>query len=148
MIYPKIIKYKSQEYDEMIALRHKILREPLSLSFTEQDLQKDKDDFLLALFMPRTHQMIACCILTPLDDKIVKLRQMAVDDLVQKSGMGTAMLSFAEYVAVREGFQSIELNAREIAVGFYQKYDYKIVRDKFTEVGIPHYGMRKQLKEQ
>lgn len=148
MIYPKIIKYKSPEYDEMIALRHKILREPLGLSFSEQDLKKDETDFLLALFLSTTNQIIACCILTPLDDKIVKLRQMAVDDSIQKTGVGTAMLSFAEYVAVKESFQYIELNAREIAVGFYQKYDYEILGDKFTEVGIPHYKMKKQLDKQ
>lgn len=147
MIYPQIIKYRSSEYDEMVVLRHKILREPLGLSFTEQDLMKDKEDFLLALFMSRTHQMIACCILNSIDDKIVKLRQMAVDGSVQKSGMGTAMLSFAEYVAVKEGFEYIELNAREVAVGFYQKYDYKIFGDRFVEVGIPHYKMKKQLNE-
>lgn len=148
MIYPKIIKYKSTEYDEMVALRHKILREPLGLSFSEEDLEKDEKDFLLALFLPTTNQIIACCILTPLDDKIVKLRQMAVDDSIQKSGMGTAMLSFAEYVAVKEEFEQIELNAREVAVGFYQKYDYEILGDKFTEVGIPHYKMKKQLDKQ
>ena len=145
MIYPRIIQYKSPEYDEMIALRHKILREPLGLSFSEQDLEKDEQDFLLALFMPTTDQIIACCILTPIDDKIIKLRQMAVDESVQKTGIGTAMLSFAEYVAVKEEFEQIELNAREIAVGFYQKYDYEILGNKFTEVGIPHYKMKKQL---
>lgn len=145
MIYPRIIQYKSPEYDEMIALRHKILREPLGLSFSEQDLEKDEQDFLLALFMPTTDQIIACCILTPIDDKIIKLRQMAVDESVQKTGIGTAMLSFAEYVAVKERFEQIELNAREIAVGFYQKYDYEILGNKFTEVGIPHYKMKKQL---
>lgn len=145
MIYPRIIQYKSPEYDEMIALRHKILREPLGLSFSEQDLEKDEQDFLLALFMPTTDQIIACCILTPIDDKIIKLRQMAVDESVQKKGIGTAMLSFAEYVAVKEEFEQIELNAREIAVGFYQKYDYEILGNKFTEVGIPHYKMKKQL---
>jgi len=148
MIYPQIIEYKSSEYDEMVALRHKILREPLGLSFSEQDLEKDKQDLLLALFMPRTHKMIACCILTPLDKKYVKLRQMAVDDSLQKGGMGTAMLSFAEYVATKEGFESITLHAREIAVGFYQKYDYSIIGDKFFEVGIPHYKMEKQINKQ
>lgn len=147
MIYPKIIKHGSSEYDEMINLRYKILREPLGLSFSENDLEKDKKSFLLVLFMPVRNKIIACCILTPIDKKIIKLRQMAVDNSIQKSGMGTAMLSFAEYVAVKEGFGRIELNAREAAVGFYQKYDYDILSDKFMEVGIPHYKMGKQLNK-
>ena len=146
MIYPRIIEYKSVEYEEMVALRHKILREPLGLVFSEDDLEKDQNDLLLALFMPRTHKMIACCILTPMDEKVVKLRQMAVDNTIQNTGMGTAMLSFTEYVASREKFEKIILNAREIAIGFYQKYDYIIDGEKFIEVGIPHYKMEKQLK--
>lgn len=147
MIYPKIIEHGSSEYDEIINLRYKILREPLGLSFSENDLSEDRKSFLLALFMPVRNKIIACCILTPIDKKIIKLRQMAVDDSIQKSGMGTAILSFAEYVAVKEGFGRIELNAREAAVGFYQKYDYDILSDKFMEVGIPHYKMRKQLNK-
>ena len=145
MIRPQIITYKSAEYDEMVALRHKILREPLGLSFTEQDLAKDEQDILLALFMPRTNKMIACCILSPVGEGLVKLRQMAVDNANQREGIGTAMLSFTEYVAAKEGFIRIELNAREVAVGFYQKYDYQITGNKFIEVGIPHYKMEKQL---
>lgn len=148
MIRPQIIIYKSAEYDEMVALRHKILRKPLGLSFTEQDLMEDENDLLLALFMPRTNKMIACCVLTPVGGNAVKLRQMAVDDTNQRTGIGTAMLSFAEYVATKEGFIRIELNAREVAVGFYQKYDYQIISDSFIEVGILHYKMEKQLNRQ
>lgn len=147
MIYPRIIEYKSAEYDEMVTLRHRILREPLGMVFSEDDLEKDKEDLLLALFMPRTDEMIACCILTPIDNNTVKLRQMAVDNTIQKSGMGTAMLSFAEYVATKEGFEKIVLNARKVAAGFYEKYDYIIYGDEFTEVGIPHYKMEKQLTQ-
>lgn len=147
MIYPRIIDYKSTEYDEMVSLRHKILRKPLGLSFSEEDLQKDEEDLLLTLFMPHSHKMIACCILTPVDSKTVKLRQMAVDDTVQKTKMGTAMLSFAEYVATKEGFNHIILNAREVALGFYQKYDYNVVGNAFIEVGIPHYKMEKYLNK-
>lgn len=145
MIFPKIVTYQTSEYDEMVLLRHRILREPLGLSFSKQDLEKDKQDFLLALFMLHTHKLVACCILTPIDDRTVKLRQMAVDESIQKTGMGTAMLSFAEYVAVKERFERIELNAREVAVGFYKKYDYEIISDKFIEVGLPHYKMEKRL---
>ncbi len=146
MLTPQIIKYKSTAYEEMVALRSRILREPLGLTFTEQDLEKDKDDILLVLYLPCTHKMVACCILTPVDERVVKLRQMAVDSGEQKAGLGTAMLSFAEYVATKEGFEEIILNARKVAVGFYKKYDYKTIGDEFTEVNIPHYKMMKRLK--
>ncbi len=125
MITPFIIDYNSEAYGQMVSLRYKVLREPLGLAFSEEDLAQDKNDILLVLDAPPPRRTIACCILTPLDKAIVKLRQMAVDSAARKSGMGTAMLSFAEYVATREGFERIILHARKTAVGFYLKYDYE-----------------------
>lgn len=142
-MHPQIITYGSPEYDEMLALRTKILREPLGLTFSREDLEKDKDDFLLAIRSSDNKNIVACCILTPVNNRTGKLRQMAVDSTVQKSGLGTAMLAFAEYVAKKEGFEKITLHARKVALGFYEKYDYKTVGDEFTEVGIPHYEMEK-----
>lgn len=139
----KIIEYQTDEYQEMLALRTRILREPLGLIFTDEDIKMDKDDMLLGLILPEKRKMAACCILTRIDDKVVKMRQMAVDTDMQKSGLGTSMLSFAEYVAEREGFEKIVLHARKVAVDFYRKYDYKIIGDEFTEVGIPHFEMEK-----
>lgn len=142
----KIIEYQTDEYQEMLALRTRILREPLGLIFTDEDIKMDRDDIFLGLVLSETQKMVACCILTRIDDKVVKMRQMAVDTDVQKSGLGTSMLSFAEYVAEREGFEKIVLHARKVAVDFYRKYDYKIIGDEFTEVGIPHFEMEKQIK--
>lgn len=146
MILPQVIKYKSSDYDEMIALRTKVLREPLGLTFSEEDIENDKDDFLLVLRLPRTHKIVACCILTSVGERTVKLRQMAVSGDSQNSGLGTNMLSFAEYIALKEGFEKIELHARKTAVDFYLKSDYKIIGDEFIEVGIPHFKMEKQMK--
>ena len=145
-MYPQIIKYGIREYEEMLVLRTKILRTPLGLNFSEEDLERDKDDFLLVIRSSDNQCIVACCLLTPLDKKTGKLRQMAVDHTVQKSGLGTAMLAFAEYVATKEGFEKMTLHARKIALGFYEKYGYKIVGNEFTEVGIPHYKMEKIIK--
>lgn len=146
MIQPHIIKYKSREYDQMLALRTKVLREPLGLNFSDKDLQADEDDILLGLISADTNQMVACCILSPIDEVEVKLRQMAVAEDSQNRGLGTSMLSFAEYVAEQEGFERITLHARKVALGFYLKYNYKIIGEEFTEVGIPHFEMNKQIR--
>ena len=39
----KIIDYNSPEYKDMLALRMEILRKPLGLSFTKEDLEKVKN---------------------------------------------------------------------------------------------------------
>jgi predicted GNAT family N-acyltransferase len=141
----KVITYDSPEYEKMVALRYKILREPLGLVFTEQDLEKDKDDILLTASFSGSDEMIGCCILSPLNEHTIQLRQMAVDDFCQRKGLGSELLLFAEQIATDRDYKYVYLHARKIAVDFYKKHGYTIEGDQFTEVGIPHFEMIKRI---
>jgi len=139
----KLITYQSNEYQQMIALRSKILRKPLGLSFKKEDLTIDENEILIGLFS--TDKLVGCVQLRPIDKKKVKLRQMAVDNNYQKQGLGKKLMSFAEKQALSLGYSIIELHARKTASDFYKKLQYKIVSDQFEEVGIPHVKMIKKL---
>ena len=139
----RLIEHDSAEYQAMILLRMKILREPLGLSFTPEDLQKEKDDILLCAF--EDDVIVACCVLTEINNKTCQLRQMAVIPPVQKNGLGRSLLDFAEKIAYDSGFRKIIMHARKSAVGFYQKQGYEIEGGEFEEVTIPHYEMQKSL---
>ena len=139
----KHIEHNSAEYQAMVSLRIKILREPLGLSFTPEELEKEKEDFLLCAF--DDDKMVACCVLSKLSDHSCQLRQMAVSPSMQKNGLGRSLLDFAEKVAYDSGFRSMVMHARKTAVGFYQKQGYEIVGEEFEEVTIPHFEMQKQL---
>lgn len=145
MMELKTITYGGEEYQEMVNLRYKILREPLGLTFTKEDLKKDENDLLLAAFVPDSKKIIACCILSPISESSVQLRQMAVDDTFQQKGLGSQLLLFAERVAKAKDYKHIYLHARKVAVDFYKKHDYMIKGEEFTEVGIPHFEMIKQI---
>ena len=41
----KIIKHGSKEYSQMVDLRFQILRKPLGLTFTPEELAAEKEDF-------------------------------------------------------------------------------------------------------
>jgi len=139
-----IIEYGSPEYSQMVDLRTRILREPLNLSFSEQDLFRDKEDMLCGYF--EKSFLKACCILSRYDTETLQLRQMAVDNTCQGKGIGNILLNFAEQKAKENRFTKIMLHARETAISFYLKNGYQIVSNKFIEVGIPHYEMIKELK--
>lgn len=139
-----IIKYGSLQYEQMVALRDKVLRKPLGLSFTTEELAKDSNDILLGCF--EGIEMIACLIITQLPNQTYKLRQMAVDESRQNKGIGREIIQFAETIVIENKVQLIELNARKVAVEFYLKINYKIVGDIFFEVGIEHLRMEKSLK--
>jgi len=126
-----------------LKLRTEVLRKPLGLKFSEEDLQREYND-IFCIF-EKYDEVIACCILTKLDEKNVKLRQMAVHEKNRGEKIGEKLLSFAEIVAKENGFEEITLHARLPATGFYLKNGYKTVGDEFIEIGIPHIKMKKSI---
>ena len=46
----KIIDFGSPEYQQMVKLRDTVLRKPLGLTFTQEDLESEKDNILIAAF--------------------------------------------------------------------------------------------------
>jgi N-acetylglutamate synthase-like GNAT family acetyltransferase len=139
----KQIDHGSKEYQQMVNLRMEILRKPLGLSFTTEELAKEKDDILIAAF--DEDKILACCLLTKVDNATIKLRQMAVHNNVQGKGIGASMMSFAETVARDRGFKKLMMHARDTAIGFYEKFDFKVHGGEFIEVNVPHHVMEKKL---
>ncbi|MEO5563238.1 MAG: GNAT family N-acetyltransferase [Chitinophagaceae bacterium] len=139
----RIIEYQSDAYKEMVELRMDVLRRPLGLFFTEEQLAREKDDILIGAF--ENEKMIGCCVLTPHNEDIIHLRQMAVKEDSQVKGIGKTIISFAEQTMIRTGYTLLMMHARKTALGFYQKCGYEIKGDEFTEVGIPHHYMEKKL---
>ena len=140
----KEIEYDSQEYELMIQLRLDVLRKPLGLSFTFDELNSEKNDILLGAF--EEDILLACCVLSPSDKSTIKLRQMAVQNNVQGKGIGGTLLRFAENIARDRGFSYMNMHARDAATGFYEKHGYETEGDLFYEVTIPHYKMVKKIK--
>lgn len=139
----KLIDYGTKEYKQMIDLRYEILRKPLHLSFEKHELDKEKNDILIGAF--EEEKMLGCCLLTRIDKNSVRLRQMAVQNNLQGKGIGAAMMNFAENVARDAGYKKMVMHARKTAIGFYEKFGYKVSGGEFIELSIPHYIMDKKL---
>ncbi len=139
----KQIDHGSKEYKQMVALRLEILRKPLGLSFTDEELTKEKDDILIGAF--EEDKMLACCLLTKIDNSTIKLRQMAVQNNLQGKGIGASIMSFAETVSRDKGYKKLTMHARDTAIGFYEKFDFKVKGNEFIEVNVPHHVMEKKL---
>ena len=139
----KIIDHNSTEYRQMVDLRYQILRKPLGLSFTDEELATEKDDILLGCY--EDDSLEACCVLSKTEPKTVRLRQMAVSANLQGKGIGRVLMSFAENIARDHGYKRLTMHARKSAVGFYEKNGYKVCSEEFLEVTIPHFVMEKEL---
>jgi predicted GNAT family N-acyltransferase len=139
----KIFQHNSNEYEQMVELRMEVLRRPLGISFTPEQLAKEKEDVLVGAF--ENNEIMGCCILTHNTKDMLQLRQMAVSTSVQHKGTGRAIIDFAEKWAREKGYSIVTMHARNVAIGFYEKCGYKTYGEEFTEVGIPHHRMEKNL---
>jgi ribosomal protein S18 acetylase RimI-like enzyme len=139
----KMIDHGSKEYQQMVHLRNEILRKPLGLTFTQEELEKEKEEILIGAF--EEEKMLGCCMLIKESPAVVRLRQMAVLNNLQGKGIGRALMQFAENIARDRGFRKITMHARKSAIGFYEKLGYQVSGDEFHEVTIPHHIMEKPL---
>ncbi|MCP4645308.1 MAG: GNAT family N-acetyltransferase [bacterium] len=137
------VQHGTKEYDLTVALRDEVLRKPLGLAFSPEELVEEKDSFHLTCW--RDGMLVGCVILKPVTDTQVRMRQFAVRADWQGRGIGRALVNHLESFARDRGYNEIVLHARETAVGFYEKAGYEAHGDRFTEVTIPHFAMRKRL---
>ena len=138
------VEFGTPVYDECIGLRNEILRVPLGLTFSEKDMLAERREFHFGLYNSHL-ELIACASFRFISNKIVKMRQVAVQKSFQRRGIGSILVRKLEKWALARGFNEIELHARDVALKFYKKLDYSIEGDEFFEVGIPHRRMIKRL---
>jgi predicted GNAT family N-acyltransferase len=139
----KQIDHGSSDYQKAIQLRYSILRAPLGLNFSQEDLDNEKEHIHIASF--EDDDLLGCCMLTKIDQHTLQLRQMAVKANLQRKGIGESIVSFAENIGRDKGYRRIIMHARDTAIGFYEKFGYKVKGDQFIEVNLPHHVMEKNI---
>ena len=137
------IQWQSELYRQEIELRLELLRSPLGLSFSDEQLSDEATD--LHFGMLDEGQLIACAVIVPLSESLAKLRQMAVAEAYQHRGIGATLVRKIESVLTDRLFLAIELHARDHAVGFYEKLGYRKQGSQFIEVTLPHWKMSKSI---
>ncbi len=144
MIFQEI-PFGSPLFDEALRLRDEVLRKPLGLSFSPEQIIEEIDQIHLGAY-DDDYNLMACLVLVPQEDNSIKMRQVAVSENHQKKGIGSLLVKESERVALEKGFSAMIMNARESALPFYEKLGYTKYGKRFTEVKIPHFKMKKKLK--
>jgi len=137
------IAFNSHEYLTSLTLRENILRLPLGKTLSHSDTCNDDQQLHFGMF--NESELVACVVINPLNQSKVKLRQMAVCNGYQGQDIGRRLINETEITLQQKGFNSIELNARKVALGFYEKLGYVTEGDYFLENGIEHIKMMKRL---
>ncbi len=137
------IRHGSPEYEEGKKLRQRVLRDPLGITLSDAELAEEATARHLAAF--EGARLVGYLILYDQGNGAVRMRQVAVDFDRQRSGVGKALVRRSEELARANGYRTMVLHAREVAVPFYLALGYEIFDEPFVEVTIPHRKMRKRL---
>ena len=139
------VAHASPEYWAACLLRDELLRAPLGLDLFSENLA-DESSYLHIGGFADAGRVVAYLQFKPIDESVLKMQQVAVAENLQGTGVGRSLMAFAEDFARGRGWLEIVLHAREEVVGFYETLDYERFGDRFDELGIPHFKMRKALR--
>ncbi|MEO6832688.1 MAG: GNAT family N-acetyltransferase [Chitinophagaceae bacterium] len=139
----QIIGTNDALYVKVLALRDAVLRKPIDLCLFTEDLSGEVAETIIIILSDEN--VIGCGMLKCLSPEEMQLRQMAVDKAFQGLGIGRMLVAEAELLAKKSGAKSLLLHARQTAIPFYEKCGYSATGAAFTEVGIPHLLMKKEL---
>lgn len=133
----------SHLYAQALRLREMILRRPLGLTVTREELADDamRQHFCAVSF----GAVVGTVSLRPLDETTLHLKQMAVAETRRQERIGALLLAHAEGWAQAGGFRLMVLHARIGAEGFYVRLGYAQDGEAFDENTIPHVRMTKRL---
>jgi ribosomal protein S18 acetylase RimI-like enzyme len=137
------IEHNSSEYWATVELRDSVLRKPLGLTLSPEELEAERDSHHLAFF--QGNHLAGCLVLRPAGNGDIQMRQVAVAPDLRGHGIGKALVNRSEELALELGYRRMILHAREPAVPFYERLGYRKTGDRFEEVTIPHWSMEKWL---
>ncbi|PWJ42208.1 GNAT family N-acetyltransferase [Sediminitomix flava] len=140
----KEIKHGSEDYKRTVELRDAVLRKPLNLEFSAEELDNEFDSFHLAALNDHD-EVVGCLVLQPLENQQIKMRQVAIREDFQGKGLGKVLVNFSEVFSYEQDFNEMIVHSRDVAMGFYEKLGYTKVGEPFEEVGIKHFRLEKKL---
>jgi len=138
------VNFGTKEYQSLLDFRYINLRKPLNLQWSSEDLDNEQNQIHCALFI--NNQIHGSCLIKSENNKIVRIRQMAISKEFQQKGYGKKLLVFAESLVFKKKFSKIIITARLSALEFYLKSGYKVIGEKFIDVTVESIKMIKIIK--
>ena len=138
----RLIELESADYLEYLSLRNEVLRKPLGLVFTEEEMKREPDCIHIGGYVGE--ELCMTIALVPEEQK-AKMIQVATRPGYERRGIGSLGLKFCDNYCRQLNVGEVYCHARETAIPFYLKNGYVTEGDKYLLVGITHITMRKKL---
>lgn len=139
-----------EEFKRYYHLRWKILRAPWRQpEGSEVDNMEDSCFHFMAVDTgcEAKNKVIAIARLQFNSNAEAQIRYMAVTRSHERKGIGSKLVNTIERRAQNASCKNIVLDAREPAIGFYQKLGYRVISKSYLLFNeIQHFRMAKQLE--
>ena len=150
MYVVKYIKYGSEEYNKTLELRNEVMRKPLGRNIYDEDFSCEENQIIIGAFETNsifTNLLIGCGVLSYQGDNTWMVEYLCVDSVLQKKGVGSALMQCMEKIAMDRGATKMTLDARVSAIDFYQRFGYIPQGEVFHKEIAPggHIVMEKEL---
>jgi len=129
------------EWQEAIPLRHRILWPNESPEFCR--VEGDEDAWHFGAFLPEGLVSVASVYLAV---NVARLRKFATAAEYQGKGIGSALLKHILVELADNGVCYFWCDARESAMGFYERFGMKPEGDRFYKGAVPYFRMSVELK--
>lgn len=132
-----------EDKDLAFAIRKKVFVEeqgiPLHLELDEYD--KTATHFVIL----DDNTPIAAARIRETEVNVGKVERVCVLPEHRGKHLGVRVMNAIEEHARKMGWKKLKLHAQNYAIPFYEKLDFKISSPEFTDAGIPHRAMEKEL---
>jgi len=132
------------EWESYFNFRWEKLRKPLGMP--KDTLKDDKEqDSCHLIALDSDEEVVGTGRLHFNSKQEGQIRYMAVNESIQRKGLGSSIVLELEMMAKKKGAKKMVLNARENALNFYLSLGYKEIEPHESDTGIPHTTMSKEL---
>ena len=114
-----------QEWETYYQLRWAILRQPWKQPKGSEKDQLEKESYHAAAFM---EDILVGVGRINFEDGVGKIRFMATAPKAERKGVAKMIVQYLEQKARENDIKTIQLNARETALPFYEKQGYQLLQ--------------------
>jgi predicted GNAT family N-acyltransferase len=124
-----------KEWEDYYDLRYRILREPLGKKRGSEKNDGDKSGLHICIYDDGALKAIARLDKTD-QENVGQVRFVAVENAQQGKGYGRMIMEAVEEISEDRGDTKMILHARDYAVDFYLKLDYRVIEKSHLLFGI------------
>lgn len=140
----RTVPFGSPEYGEALRIREEVMRRPLGLCLSEEDLKGEETRIHIAGYAGA--EQVCGCSLNMVHKRLALIAFFYVRPEYQGQGCGRGMMRFIEAYAAASGVGRLYAEARESARGFYEKCGFRKSGKAYVDTGLRHQDMKKDIR--